>query len=98
MDSVSLREERTRVSSELRAKLTSLATLRSRLANAKTDVGRRLLHNAVDKEADLCRRLSAKLIELDDLISVMQSRDKRLEQVALLQSPSLSIPGVFPVD
>jgi hypothetical protein len=76
MDAISLREERARVSNTLRAKLETLASLRSRLANAKTDEGRRLLYNVVDKEADACRRLGAKLIELDDMISAVRSREQ----------------------
>ena len=76
MDLISLREERFRVSNTLRAKLDTLASLRNRLANAKTDEGRRILYNIVDKEADGCRRLGAKLVELDDMISAAQSQEE----------------------
>ena len=100
MDLVSLRDERSRVSEEFRAKLASLATLRSRLANAKTDVGRRLLYRAVDKDADLCRRLSAKLFELDELISAIQSRAKQpqAKETILLQTAPQPVAGIFPID
>jgi hypothetical protein len=81
MDSVSLREDRARVSDQLQAKLTSLGTLRARLANAKTDAGRRLLYDAAAKQADCCRELSAQLIVLDDLISAVQSQARQDEQV-----------------
>ena len=99
MDLVSLRDERSRVSEELRAKLASLATLRSRLANAKTDVGRRILYRAVDKDADLCRGLTARLLELDELISAMQSRAKQPEakETILLAAPQ-PVAGIFPID
>ena len=83
MDSVSLREDRARVSDQLQAKLTSLGTLRARLANAKTDAGRRLLYDAAAKEADCCRELSAQLIALDDLISALRCHARQDERAPL---------------
>jgi hypothetical protein len=93
MDPVSLREERTRVSDALRFELGSLGALRNRLANAKTDAGRRLLYRAVDQQSGRCRGLSARLLELDDLISAT-----RVEQAPVAPGPLLPVAGVFPID
>jgi hypothetical protein len=89
MDPVSLREERTRVSDQLQANLISLAALRARLVNAKTDAGRRLLYDAAAKQADRCRELSAQLIALDDLISAVQTYARQDEQVPLTRTGPL---------
>jgi len=74
MDAVSLREERSRVSSHLGSKLAELAALRVRLANTKTDAGRRFLYDVAVKQADRCRELSAQLIALDDLIETVKTQ------------------------
>ena len=89
MDSVSLREERSRVSNHLSAKLAELAALRARLANTKTDAGRRFLYDVADKQADRCRELSAQLIALDDLIGTVQSHLRLDEQGPLMRKRPL---------
>ena len=97
MDVHLLMAERRRVSQEFRAKLASLTLQRSRLTDAMTDEGRQHLHAAVDEEADLCRKLGEKLLELDDLILAMQSRptDPEEEEKVLPQPAPLRVPGVL---
>jgi hypothetical protein len=68
MDILLVREERNRVADQFRAKLSAMAALRIQLAEAASDEARQHLHQAVDKEADLCRKLGAKLLALDGLI------------------------------
>jgi hypothetical protein len=100
MDVYMLIAERRRVSDNLRAKLASLATQRSRLADATTDEGRQYLYAAVDEEAGNCRKLGDQLLELDGLIQAMQSRatDPEEEESASPQAAPLPVGGVLPTD
>ncbi len=100
MDVHLLMAERRRVSEEFRAKLASLAMQRSRLADAMTDEGRQHLYAAVDEQAELCRKLGEKLLELDGLILEMQSRptDPEEEDQVLRKQAPPPVPGIFPID
>ncbi len=100
MDVHLLMAERRHVSEEFRSRLASLAMQRSRLADAMTDEGRQHLYAAVDEQADLCRKLGEKLLELDGLILEMQSRptDPEEEDQVLRKQAPPPVPGIFPID
>ena len=82
--------ERRRVSEEFRARIASLAVLRTQLADAKTDEARQHLYAAVDKEAELCRQLSGKLLALERSVHEM-----RLRKLGKRLSPLNSTPLDF---
>jgi hypothetical protein len=100
MEILQLREERTRLSEEYRAKLAALAILRSQLAEAVSADVHRHICQTVDREAELCRKLGAKLLELDGLIISTQARAREREATELtpLQTGLLPAAGVFPID
>jgi hypothetical protein len=76
MDILLLREERTRVSEQFRAKLAALAVMRSQLAEAVPEAAHEQLIQALDKEAAFCRELGKTLLELDGSIISAETRAK----------------------
>ena len=98
MDILLLREARTRVSDEFRAKLAALAVLRSQLAEAVSDAAREQLTQALDKEAAFCRELGRKLLELDGSIISAETRVKAEGKKAAVPASHVPVVGVFASD
>ena len=89
MDVHILIAERGRVAEQFRSTLTCLGILRAQLIGCLTDEGRHHLLSALDAEAEVCRELGDKLLQLDASIVTIQNREVATSN----GSSSLSEPG-----